>query len=137
MQWLSFKMKPPRFKGKLMAWTLSFLGGIVTMLYLAPEVQASGAFARQTGMSCTHCHTVRAPSMAAIGKMFHIQGYRFPHIYSENQHGEPGSIGTGKEGGSLKLTEQAIQYFWFRTRMRPFHQNYGNNYTAEEKKPFA
>jgi hypothetical protein len=136
MQFIRIKTRPVGLKAKIITLVFSFIGSMVFWASYAPEAQASAAFARQTGMSCTHCHTVRAPSMTAIGKMFFIQGYR-THIYSEMEHGPRGVIGSGKEGGSFRLSEQAIQYFWFRTRAIPWRKSVGDAFSSDEESSFA
>src|SRR4051812_4528061 len=79
---------------RLLSWTVGMAAFAVCLLAggSAPAAEASGAFARQTGMSCFACHT-RPPSMTAIGKRFFLQGYRTPHVRETIEHGEPGSDG--------------------------------------------
>ncbi len=49
------------------------LGGI-SIILLVPEAQAVPSFGRQTGMSCTVCHTV-FPELTPFGRNFKLTGY--------------------------------------------------------------
>lgn len=104
---------------RLLSWTggALVLAACVLAGGYAPDVQASAAFARQTGMSCFACHT-RPPSMTAIGKRFFLQGYRVPHIRETIEHGEPGS-----DGGRLNLPLDELQ--WWRIRSSPLIKRQG------------
>jgi hypothetical protein len=54
---------------------LIFVAGAVLFLF-ADHVEAVPSFARQTGMSCTTCHTV-FPELTAFGRAFKLNGYVF------------------------------------------------------------
>jgi hypothetical protein len=104
---------------RLLSWTVGMAAFAVCLLAggYAPDADASGAFARQTGMSCFACHT-RPPSMTAIGKRFFLQGYRTPHVRETIEHGEPGS-----DGGRMKIGLDELQ--WWRIRSSPLIQRKG------------
>lgn len=125
------------FKTKLALLAVFLVGSGLAFVTHTPEAQAAAAFARQTGMSCTHCHTVRGPSQTAIGKMFFIQGYRMQSLWGEIRHGEPYAMGTGKEGGSFWLAESPTMYLWWRTRMIPWVKKSGDAFTDIQEKAYA
>jgi hypothetical protein len=127
-----------RFKNLLITKLALLLvgSGLAFMMY-TPEAQAAAAFARQTGMSCTHCHTVRGPSQTAIGKMFFIQGYRLQSLWGEITHGDRWTFGTGREGGSFWLPETPTVYLWWRTRAIPWVMNTGEAFSDEEETSWA
>jgi hypothetical protein len=123
--------------GTAMKLAIATTGVIAGLVAHAGTASATAAFARQTGMSCTACHTVRAPSMTATGKQFFIQGFRTPQLNAVVEHGPEGALGSGKEGAHLKLADTAGQYFWLRTRLRPYQQNFGDAFTGQEKQSFS
>ena len=60
-------------------WGRTFLGlGLVGVwvLFCLSEAQALPSFARQTGFSCTNCHTV-FPELTPMGRTFKLTGYTF------------------------------------------------------------
>lgn len=55
---------------------LVVLAGLATGLLLPPPVHALvPAFARQTGMACSTCHTQHFPSLNAFGRSFKMNGF--------------------------------------------------------------
>jgi hypothetical protein len=127
-----------RFKNLLITkLALLLVGSGLAFVMYTPEAFASAAFARQTGMSCTHCHTVRGPSQTAIGKMFFIQGYRLQSLWGEITHGDRWTFGTGREGGSFWLAETPTIYLWWRTRTIPWTMQSGDAFPEEGQTSWA
>ncbi len=63
------------------------LGGFVFFLFLlagSGTVQAVPSFARQTGLSCSACHTV-FPELTSFGRNFKLNGYTLTGIKTINQ----------------------------------------------------
>ncbi|GMT45824.1 MAG: cytochrome c [bacterium] len=61
---------------------LSLVGGFVAFLFLvfsSGTVQAIPSFARQTGLSCSACHTV-FPELTSFGRQFKLNGYAMTNI---------------------------------------------------------
>ena len=54
--------------------TIGALTVVLTLLFSASEVYAVPSFARQTGMSCTSCHTA-FPQLTPFGRAFKLYGY--------------------------------------------------------------
>ncbi len=66
---------------------LSLVGGFVFFLFLLASsgtVQAVPSFARQTGLSCSACHTV-FPELTSFGRNFKLNGYTLTGIKTINQ----------------------------------------------------
>ena len=75
-------------------------GGFVFFLFLIMStgtVQAIPSYARQTGMSCSACHTV-FPELTAFGRQFKLNGYTLVGIKTINQNKESKN---GKEKSKL------------------------------------
>lgn len=69
---------------------LSLVGGFVFFLFLLASsgtVQAVPSFARQTGLSCSACHTV-FPELTSFGRNFKLNGYTLTGIKTINQKRE-------------------------------------------------
>ena len=66
---------------------LSLVGGFVAFLFLvfsSGTVMAIPSFARQTGLSCSACHTV-FPELTSFGRQFKLNGYTLTGIKTINQ----------------------------------------------------
>jgi len=51
------------------------LAGVMAATAFAPEAAAVPAFARQTGMACTACHTQHFPILSSFGRAFKADGF--------------------------------------------------------------
>ncbi len=61
---------------------LSLTGGLIAFLFLvfsSGTVEAIPSFARQTGLSCSACHTV-FPELTSFGRQFKLNGYTMTNI---------------------------------------------------------
>lgn len=54
---------------------LVVVAGLAAGLVLPPPLHAVPAFARQTGMACSTCHTQHFPSLNAFGRSFKMNGF--------------------------------------------------------------
>jgi hypothetical protein len=81
---------------------LSLAGGFVFFLFLVASsgtVQAIPSYARQTGLSCSACHTV-FPELTSFGRQFKLNGYTLTGIKTINQTKEKKN---GEKSTLLKL----------------------------------
>ena len=84
---LSFEEKKAKKVSFLKKNGLSFVGGFVALLFLvfsSGTVEAVPSFARQTGLSCSACHTV-FPELTSFGRQFKLNGYTLTGIKTINQ----------------------------------------------------
>jgi hypothetical protein len=76
---------------------VSLIAVSAVILIESPMVYAVPSFARQTGMSCSSCHTV-FPELNAFGRQFKLNGYTFTGMQQIQQSADT-------SGGGLKINE--------------------------------
>ncbi|HED38010.1 MAG TPA: hypothetical protein ENI76_07185 [Ignavibacteria bacterium] len=96
---LSYEEKKPKKVSFFKKNGLSLVGGFVAFLFLvfsSGTVEAVPSFARQTGLSCSACHTV-FPELTSFGRQFKLNGYTMTGIKTISQ------VKTNKENDKSKI----------------------------------
>jgi iron:rusticyanin reductase len=62
------------------------ISGLLLSLAITPEAQAVPSFARQTGMSCSSCHTA-FPQLTSFGRQFKMEGYTLTDTHELKSEG--------------------------------------------------